>query len=422
MASLSARIITVGDELLVGQTVDSNATYLASELTRIGVHVSQSLTVRDHLSSITAAIQGSMNQYRLTLVTGGLGPTPDDLTREAAASLLGVPLKTDPAILSTIKKRFALLGREVPQGSERVAQVPEGFEILPNSLGTAPGLWYKEKNGNVVVLLPGVPHEMKSIFTDHVTPRISNFQGRRMIAQRTLKVSGIGETMVQRYIETIAHKMDPDVTIAYLPGIYGVRIRLTIEGHHGEGYLDKAEKLIRKQIGAAVFGCDDDTLEGVLGGVLKSEGKTIAVAESCTGGLVLDHLTNIPGASAYVVGGVVAYSNLVKQHQLEVDKNSLKQHGAVSESVAIQMAQGVRNRFRSDVGLSVTGISGPSGGSDDKPVGLVWIGYADVEQAFAVKHQFGHDRILNKQRSALATLDLGRKTLLKNGTSVLNNQ
>ncbi|MCY4232334.1 MAG: competence/damage-inducible protein A [Bacteroidetes bacterium] len=413
LESLSANIITVGDELLIGQVVDSNAAYIASELTKIGVIVSYSLTIHDHLTTIATAIDRSLNQCPLTIVTGGLGPTPDDLTRESTASLLGVSLKTDSEVLAAIHNRFAILGREVPRGSERVAQVPEGFETLSNSLGTAPGLWHQRQDGNIVVLLPGVPHEMKAIFSTHVIPRITHLQGREMIAQRTLKVAGIGETIIQHRMEAIAHVIGHDLMIAYLPGLYGVRVRLTVRGDNANKRLNDAENFIRKELGATIFGSDEDTLESVLGELLKYQGKTIAVAESCTGGLVLNHLTNVPGASDYVLGGVIAYSNRIKQHQLGVDENTLKQHGAVSELVALQMAEGIRNRFCSDVGLSVTGISGPTGGSDIKPVGLVWIGYADAEGAFAVKRQFGDDRSLNKQRSALAVLDLGRKTLLK---------
>ena len=415
---MSASIVTVGDELLVGQVVNSNARYLASELTRIGIDVSYSLTVHDDLDSIVKAVKDSANQCNLTVVTGGLGPTPDDLTKEAVASLVGASLKTDPDILSAIENRFAILGRKVPHGSEQVAQVPEGFDTLPNALGTAPGLWYKTKTGHIIILLPGVPHEMKSIFASHVIPRIMNLQGRKVIAQRTLKVAGIGETVLQRHIEDIPHLIDSDLIIAYLPGLYGVRIRLTIEGDNAKARLDETEKHIKKLLGSAIFGCDHDTLESTLGNLLNSQHKTVAVAESCTGGLVLDHLTNVPGSSAYVLGGIIAYSNLVKERQLGVDQSILKQYGAVSESVAAQMAEGVRNRFGSDIGLSVTGISGPSGGTDDKPVGLVWIGYSDTDATFAVKRQFGHDRALNKQRSALATLDIARKTLLKRSASI----
>ena len=413
LASFEANIVAVGDELLIGQVVNTNAVYLACELTRIGITVSYFVTVQDDIQAITDAIKDGVQRCDLTIVTGGLGPTPDDLTREAAAQFAGVSLQIDPQILEALERRFALVGRSVPRGSERVASVPEGFEILSNAKGTAPGLLHQTDQGPIVVLLPGVPHEMKSIFTEHVISRILQSEGRQTMAQRTLKVAGIGETVVQRHLDAITHVMDTDLKIAYLPGIYGVRVRLTLSGEDAELRIRQIERHIRTQLGEAIFGCDEDTLQSVLGTLLRDQNLTIAVAESCTGGSVLDHLTNVPGSSDYVLGGVVAYSNVIKQHQLGVSLDTLDQHGAVSELVALQMAKGVRERFGSDVGLSVTGISGPTGGSEDKPVGLVWVGYADISGCWAVKHQFGNDRAMNKAKSALAVLDLARKALLK---------
>ncbi|MXX96346.1 MAG: competence/damage-inducible protein A [Rhodothermaceae bacterium] len=413
MTQLIASIVTVGDELLVGQVVDTNASYLAAELTRLGISVSYSLTVADDQEAIKAAIEDGVRRCDLTLVTGGLGPTPDDLTREAAAAFTGSPLTVDPTILAAIERHFASLGRSVPSGSERVASVPGGFEILPNSKGTAPGLWHRGANGSVVVLLPGVPHEMKAIFSDHVIPRIMQMDGRAEIAQRTIKTAGVGETLLQSKIESISHLLEPDLQIAYLPGAYSVRVRLTIRGNDAGERLDAAEKFIRAKLGSVIFGQDDDTLESILGSLLRNKGMTIAVAESCTGGSVLDRLTDVPGSSDYVMGGVIAYSNLVKQHHLDVDVDILDQFGAVSEPVAVQMAEGVRTCFGSDIGLSVTGIAGPSGGTAGKPVGLVWIGYADAHEAWAVKHQFGQDRDRNKQKSVVAALNIVLQSLRK---------
>ena len=414
---LDACIVTVGDELLIGQVTDTNAAYLAAELTQIGVAVSYAFTIGDDLEAIRTAMDDGMRNCSITLVTGGLGPTPDDRTREAAAAWIGLPLKTDHEVLTAVERRFASLGRSVPPGAERVAEVPDGFEILSNHRGTAPGLWYRGNNGNILVLLPGVPHEMKSIFTNYVVPQIQKIKGCAEIAQHTIKVAGIGETVLQNKIETFSHVLDPDLTIAYLPGYYGVRIRLTIRGSNAVQRLDAVEKHFQNELGTAIFGQDRDTLESVLGHLLKTKGMTIAVAESCTGGLVLHQLTSVSGASEYVLGGVVAYSNQCKQDQLDVDRSLLEQFGAVSESVAIQMAQGVRKHLGSNIGVSVTGIAGPSGGTKEKPVGLVWIGYADGQDAWAVRHQFGHGRHQNIHKSACATLNLVRKSLLKRSNS-----
>ena len=413
VTKLIASIVTVGEELLIGQVLDTNAAYLAAELTRLGIPIVRSLTVGDDKEAIRGALAEGMQHSRLTVLTGGLGPTPDDVSREAAAALIGSNLSVDTAVLAAIKRRFALLGRDVPAGSERVARVPDEFEVLSNSRGTAPGLWYEGDTGSIVVLLPGVPHEMRAIFSEHVIPRIRALGGRTVIAQRTLQTAGIGETTVQRQIEAVSHLLDPGVVIAYLPRLHGVRIRLTVTGEEASDRLDAAERNVRLKLGTAVYGCDDDTLEGVVGDLLKRRGLTVAVAESCTGGLVMDKLTNISGASSYVLGGVVAYSNVVKQFQLGVDGDALKQFGAVSEPVAMQMAEGVRARLGSDLGLSVTGISGPSGGTREKPVGTVWIGYADDHGSRAVKHQFGRGRRRNKDKSAIAAINFMRQILLQ---------
>ena len=413
VTKLTASIVTVGEELLIGQVLDTNAAYLASELTQLGIPVVRSLTVGDDKEAIRGALAEGMQHARITVLTGGLGPTPDDVSRQAAAALIGSKLSVDTAVLAAIKRRFALLGRDVPAGSERVASVPDGFEVLPNSKGTAPGLWYEGDNGNIVVLLPGVPHEMRAIFSEHVIPRIRALSGRTVIEQRTLLTAGVGETTVQRQIEAVSHLFDPGVVVAYLPRLHGVRIRLTVTGEEASARLDAAERCVRVKLGAAVYGCDDDTLEGVVGHLLKWRGLTVAVAESCTGGLVLHKLTNMSGSSSYVMGGVVAYSNAVKQHQLGVGGDTLEQFGAVSEPVAMQMAEGVRARLGSDLGLSVTGIAGPSGGTEEKPVGTVWIGYADGSGIRAVKHQFGRGRRRNKEKSAIAAIDFMRQLLLR---------
>ncbi len=414
---LTASIITVGDELLVGQEVDTNATYLAAELTRIGVTVSYSLTVGDDRNSIKSAIEQGIHRSRLTFVTGGLGPTPDDLTREAAAEFAGSTLETDKGTIAHVTRHFESLGRKVPDGSERVALVPDGFDVLPNEKGTAPGLWYQEPNNNNLILLPGVPHEMKAIFSNHVIPRLNQMEGHAQIAQHTLKIAGIGETILQRQIEEISHLLDPELKVAYLPGIYGVRIRLTIRGGNATDRLESSVQEIKHKLGSAIFGCENDRMESVLGNLLLRYGLTIAVAESCTGGLLLHQLTNVSGASSYVLGGVVSYCNFSKQHQLGVSANILQDFGAVSKLVAVQMAEGVRMRLNSDIGLSVTGVAGPGGGTDEKPVGLVWIGYADSTDAWAIRHQFGRDRDRNKQKSALAAMNLVRQELLKRNES-----
>ncbi len=408
---IAAAILTVGDELLIGQVIDRNAAWLAASLNDLGIKVQETFTVGDDRHVIGRALMQCEGVADLIIVTGGLGPTPDDVTREAVASFLDVPLRPNADVLAAIRALFAARTRNVPHGSDSVALVPEGFDVLPNPVGTAPGLWYTSTKEKVIVLLPGVPHEMKTVFRKRVAPRLLALPNRRPVVHRTLQTAGVGETDLQRRLADLTTDLPPCLRLAFLPGPNRVRLRITATGKRAGSESMALEKTIRAQLGDCVFGVDMDTLEGVLGDHLQARGYTIAVAESCTGGRVMDRLTNTPGSSVYTSGGIVSYSNELKIRLLGVDPVALSRHGAVSEQVALQMAAGVRKRLGSDVGVSVTGIAGPSGGSSEKPVGTVWIGYADPHSHVAQRYQFGRDRQRNKERSVVAVLDLARRML-----------
>ena len=415
---MNATLLTIGDELLIGQVVNTNAAWLGEQLNLLGIEVARAVTLGDDEAAIRQTLDRAWAASDLVVLTGGLGPTHDDITREVVAGYFGVPLHVDPGVLEKIRERFHRRGRAMPAINERVALVPEGFEPLANSAGSAPGLWRVdtvEGKERIVVLVPGVPREMKAIYHEEMAPRLRDHTKQHVIFHRTLLTVGIGESNLQERIGDLSGYLGPALRLASLPASGSVRLRLTATGTDRatvEAGLEELEAHLRAQIGPYLYGTGDDTLEAVLGHMLAERGLTVAVAESCTGGLILHRLTNTSGSSAYVVGGVVAYANEVKQGALGVEEEALVQHGAVSEVVARQMAQGVRARLGADVGLSTTGVAGPSGGTPEKPVGTVWIGYADAHGNFAKLHRFGMDRAMNKTRSAIAALDLVRRQLL----------
>ena len=409
---MKAEILTIGDELLIGQVVNTNAAWIGEQLTLLGVDVRRVVTIGDDEAAIRTGLQEAHEVADLVVITGGLGPTHDDVTKTAVAAFFGVGLRFDEEVFKMVSARFARHGTPMAASNRSQAQVPEGFEVLPNTEGTAPGLWRQEPDGGrIVVVVPGVPYEMKHLFQQAVLPRVARASGLRNLRQRTLLTTGIGESTLQEELGDLTGLLGHDVRLAFLPSIHGVRLRMTAFGADAAGRLDDLEHYLRSRAGTYVYGVDNDTLETVVGRFLHLRRQTIAVAESCTGGLIAHRLTNVAGSSAYVVGGVVAYSNDVKVRLLGVDPGTLASEGAVSEAVALQMARGVRARFGADLGLATTGIMGPTGGTDTKPVGTVWVGYATAGGERAVLLQLATDRQRNKERAATAALNLVRLDL-----------
>jgi len=415
---MEATILTIGDELLIGQIIDSNRVWLARELNISGIRVRQSRTVGDDVGAIQSALKQTIHTSDIVVVTGGLGPTPDDVTVEAVAALFGKALVTNVSVLEKVRTRFRERGKLLSRISERVARVPEGFEVLPNSAGSAPGLWFKyEQKGRrcMIVLVPGVPREMKAIFQSHIVPRLQQYRKGGLVEHRTLATVGIGESQLQERMGDLSALLDENIQLASLPGSFQVRLRLSAYGTDSallRGRLDRLEKHLHAVIGPYVYSSIDETIEAAVGRILTERQLTLAVAESCTGGLVLHRMTNTPGSSAYIKGGVVAYNNTVKVHTLGVAPEVLTRRGAVSKQVAIQMAHGVRCRLNADVGLSTTGVAGPSGGTPDKPVGTVWVGFSLNGRQGACHYRFGTDRVTNKTRAAVASVDVLRRELL----------
>ncbi|GIV60913.1 MAG: CinA-like protein [Rhodothermaceae bacterium] len=415
---MNAEVLTVGDELLIGQVVNTNAAWIGEQLHQAGIEVVRMTTLGDDEDAIRAALDEAFRHATLVIVTGGLGPTHDDVTRQAVAACFGVPLVFDEAVYAQICDRFVQRGRTVPESNRAQALIPEGFTVLPNPVGTAPGLWYAEEAGGrrrLLAVLPGVPFEMRVLMEHEVLPRLRALDGRRVILHKTLLTTGIGESHLQEKLGDAVSLLGPDLRLAYLPGTSGVRLRLTARAADepaARARLEQLEAVLRARIAPYLFGEDGDTLEGVVGALLRERGLTLAVAESCTGGYVCHRLTNVSGASGYVTGGIVAYSNRVKIEVLGVDPAVLDEHGAVSEVVARQMAAGVRTCLGTDVGVATTGIMGPTGGTPEKPVGTVWVGYAGAHGTDATLHRFAHDRRTNKALASTAALNLIRLHLI----------
>jgi len=412
---MKAHLLTIGDELLIGQTTNTNAAWLGERLSRLGVEVERTVTVGDDRARITEELDRSVGPADLILLTGGLGPTHDDLTREVVAEYFDAPLRTDDDILARIRRYYERRGRQMPSAGTKLAQVPDGFEVLDNPVGAAVGLWYEatvEGRERLVGVLPGVPQEMKGIFEGAVEPRLDNRADLRDVTHRTLVTSGIGESSLQERLGDLSDLLDEKLELAYLPSTSGVRLRLTAtlrDSEAAEKRLDQLEGRIRARAGMHVIGTGDVTLEEVLGDRLRDAGRTVGAAESATGGLIGHRLTGVSGSSDYYLGSVVAYANAVKRSMLGVEADLIDEHGAVSEPVAVQMAEGVREALGADVGVATTGIAGPTGGTPEKPVGTVWLGYADDTRSRAVQQQFVENRSLNKELFASAALDLVRR-------------
>jgi nicotinamide-nucleotide amidase len=416
---MKAHLLTIGDELLIGQTVNTNAAWLGEQLSQLGLHVVQATTVGDQEAVLREALDDAFEVADLVITTGGLGPTHDDITKKVVAEYLDQPLREHDGILERLRDYYARTGRDIPDAARGLALVPADFELLDNPVGTAPGLWFAgsvDGHERMLAVLPGVPQEMKGIVRESLVPRLEARGDLQTVAHRTLRTTGIGESSLQEKIGDIVDELRDDVHLAYLPSTSGVRLRLTAFGSNrseAEEHLHAVEERLRERAGKYIFGTGDDTLEGVLGAMLRERGLTIATAESCTGGFVAHRLTNVGGSSDYFMGSVVSYANSVKQNQLGVSAAALEEYGAVSEPVARQMARGVREALGTDIGISTTGIAGPTGGTPDKPVGTLWLGYADADTTRAVELHFTQDRSLNKELFSTSALELVRRQLLR---------
>ncbi|CDM65966.1 competence/damage-inducible protein A [Pyrinomonas methylaliphatogenes] len=410
---LTAEIIAIGSELLTPERADTNSLWLTEKLNQLGIEVKLKTIVGDDDARLEGAIRDALKRSRVVIATGGLGPTEDDITRKAAARALGRRLILDDRVLEAIRERFNRLGREMPEINARQAMVIEGAEVLPNPHGTAPGL-YVEHEGRSVILLPGPPREMQPMFETYVRPKLEARAGNTRVVRRILRVVGLGESAVDERIAPVYTRYkNPTTTILFNRA--EVEIHLTARAateREAELLLDGLAGQLEERLGDAIFAFRGETMEEVVGLRLAVGGYTLAVAESCTGGLIAQRLTDVPGASAYFIEGVVAYSNEAKIRTLGVPRELIERCGAVSAPVAEAMAEGVRRRAGTDFGLAVTGIAGPSGGTEDKPVGLVFVALADDAHTEHRRLMLTGDRQLIRWRASQAALDLLRRRLI----------
>lgn len=412
---MRAEILTIGTELLLGKGLNTNAQFIAERLTEAGIRVDFITTVGDEKGRIEAAFKLALERADVVVATGGLGPTEDDLTREALSAALGRPLALNEMVLERIRRRFAERGLPISRNNEKQALVPEGAEVLENPRGTAPGL-YIGIGRKVIVALPGVPSEMRPMLVEQVIPRFRGAFGLQgSIRTRILKLSGIAESRVDELIgDLMKASLNPAIALLAHPG--EVHVVLVAKGESEgelEGLLQHWEEKVRERLRDFIFGRDEERLEEVVGRLLRSQGKKVAVAESLTGGLVAHRFTNVPGSSAYFEGGIVAYSERLKEDLLGVPPQLIQEQGAVSREVAEAMAEGIRKQSGSDVGLGITGIAGPSGGTEDQPVGLVYIALSWEGGKASKVYRFSGDREAVKLRASQMALDLLRRYLLE---------
>jgi nicotinamide-nucleotide amidase len=409
---MDLELVTIGTELLLGQLLDGNGAEIARQLAELGLRVARRTTVADREPDIRAAIAEALRRSGVVITTGGLGPTRDDLTKQAVAGLYDAPLEFDPVIWQTLEERFARLGRTVPATNRSQAEVPRGALVLPNRWGTAPGLWLEGSLG-LTILLPGVPREMRELMRHEVIPRLAPRAGNTIIRSRTLRTTGVPES---RLAELIGPDEDPllPLTLAYLPGNFGVDLRLTawdLPASEAGPRLEQGEQWLRARVGEWAYGTDQADLAAVLLDQARARGWHLAVAESCTGGLLGGRLTAIPGSSQVFLGGVIAYDDAIKVRELGVPAELLAAEGAVSEAAARAMVEGLTRRFGAELGISVTGIAGPGGGTASKPVGTVWLARRVGEKTEAHRVLLPGDREEIRARAAQAGLNFLSRAL-----------
>lgn len=412
---MKAYLISIGDELLIGQTINTNVAFIGSLVSDINISIVKATVIGDDIKVILDELELASARADLIICTGGLGPTHDDVTRNAFLQYFKTELVQNLEVIEDIKSMLKRRGRKLKSTHEDQAMVPESAKILRNENGTAPGYWM-EKDNKIFIVMPGVPYEMKVMMSNHVIPKLIEIIGKpeEYIKKITLQTTGLPESVLAERLGDVEEILSGS-QLAYLPNQYGVRLRITVKSDNEEQATNKLlgiEQKIRTKIGRFIFGRDNDNLEEVVARLLKERELRISVSESCTGGGLANRLTNINGSSSYFERGVVTYSNAAKVELLKVDEDVMLEKGAVSAEVAMQMAEGIKSISGTDIGVSLTGILGPTGGVAEKPVGTVFIGYCDNKVCTAKRFQFGEDRLLNKNRATQAALEMVRRNLL----------
>jgi nicotinamide-nucleotide amidase len=412
---MEAEIISVGTELLLGQIPNTNAQYLGEKLATLGIGLHHIITVGDNAGRLKLALEAAWQRADIIILTGGLGPTQDDITKETVADFLHLDLVLDQPSLETIRCFFAKRGHHMTANNVKQALLPKGSVALPNPNGTAPGVWL-EYDGKIIIILPGPPFELQPMWEHHVMPRLAKILGGKhtVIRSRIVKIYGIGESAAEERVKDLVTSSNP--TLASYAKATEIQFRLTAKAEteeEADKLLCSLEEKLHARLGEYIFAYDEETMQEIVGQLLTKHNLTLAVAESCTGGLVSHWLTNIPGSSTYFQGGVVSYSNQLKEQLLQVPIEMLREHGAVSQEVAEAMATGIKRLAQVDLGAAVTGIAGPSGGTPEKPVGLVYIAVADQTGVYSRRYEWHGIREIIKQRAAQALLNLIRQRILQ---------
>jgi nicotinamide-nucleotide amidase len=411
---MTAEILTIGDELLIGQVVNTNQAFLAEQLTLLGIDVKFMATAGDDEPAITRTFAESFTRADVVLVTGGLGPTHDDITKKALCSFFGCGIVVAEGLRAHIESLLRKRNLPWTDAAEEQVRVPAAAILLPNPVGTAPGMLF-ERGGHRLIALPGVPYEMREIMERSVLPLLREAMSGPLMVHRTLRTTGITESMLAQQLGDLDQILE-GARLAFLPSPSGVRLRISVQEasrEEAERRLTAVEARIRDRAGKHVYAAGEEDLEEVLGRLLTERRLRIAVAESCTGGRIADRLTNVSGSSAYFERGIVTYSNASKIELLGVPAVVIERHGAVSREVAEAMARGVRTVAHADIGLSTTGIAGPTGGTADKPVGTVWVGISDDDGTLALRFHLGDGRLRFKERASQAALELVRRRILR---------
>lgn len=411
---MNVEVITIGDELLIGQVVDTNSAWIGAKLNEHGINLSKITSIGDSKEQIVKALNEAFATADAILVTGGLGPTKDDITKTTLAEYFGCGFKTDLPTLERVKQLLARRGIGVPELNYRQADVPEACDVIQNYNGTAPCMAFR-KNGKLLVSMPGVPFEMKALMEESVIKLLEQHSGIQTIVHKTIMTTGVPESVLAKKIESWESALPQNMKLAYLPSLYGVRLRITAKDDDekllNEAVNSQVEKL-QVILGNDIFSLNDETLEEVVGRLLKERGSTVSTAESCTGGALGSTIVTVPGASTYFKGGVIAYDNEVKKEVLKVDEATLVTKGAVSQEVVEQMAQGARTLLKTDFAVATSGIAGPDGGTKEKPVGTTWIAVTSAVGTASAVFNFGNNRSRTMVRASAAALNLLRIQIL----------
>ncbi len=413
MKITTAEILTIGDEILYGQILDTNSKFISDKLDSLGVKVVQKTSIGDIKSTMMRTFKEAEERADIIIITGGLGPTNDDLTKPCLAEYFDCPIEMHSEGLQHLTKMFESRGYELTETNKQQAALPTACKMLTNHLGSAPGMWF-DKGTTTFISLPGVPYEMEALIEKEVIPRLEKKYVLPTIYHKVIKTIGKGESYLAEMIKNWEAHLPKNVALAYLPSIGQVKLRLTAVGTDRAALVDLVEKEISAVtpiIAPYIFGFNGDTMESAVGSLLKEHKKTLATAESCTGGYLAHLITSIPGSSEYFQGSVVAYDNQQKENILGVDPHTLQAHGAVSEATVIEMASGIKEKMKTSFGVATSGIAGPDGGSAEKPVGTIWIALAHDAGVETRLLQLGKNRMVNIQATAVKTLDLIRRHL-----------